>query len=594
MRTPVVCVVGHVDAGKTSILDHLRHSKIQEEEAGGITQQIGATHFSANLLQKLAGKKLLKIPGLLFIDTPGHDCFTNLRSIGVNICDMAIVVVDVQKGLEVQTLEAIKLLQEAKKPFIILANKLDMIEGWTPRKGVTRFDKLLKKQSKETVAALKKFTDRIVVQVAEQGLNARPYYDLNLKKEGREYHPIIPVSAHSGEGFPDFFTVLSFLADRFMMKRLAYNEDDVRGYVMEVRKDTHGHHVTMVLTNGLLKVGDPFIVNSFKGPMKSTVTKILIPRDNREIKGVSGLASVTEVQAAQGIIITCEGMPKIIPGSRMMVCRTPEVEKVAIKKVRSDFKKMVERLSNFKLSNPGIHIHAASVGAVEAVRSLFARDDVPISGTSIGPISKRVVTKIGTIVTSRSKAPDREAVVFNRRFSVLVVYGMEVPAEIRRLAEESQVTIIDDMIIYRLLETYQELVEGSTDELEQMHPNVYPLCMAEILEEHVYRTTSPFVIGVRIDEGTLFKGMILNAHHLGASIRLGRVVSIQKDHHEMGEVGAGDEVCLKIEKLDEDPTRTYGRHFDSNYSLETFYTDADVRMLRRFPTVFPLGYRPDE
>ncbi|MFH1448608.1 MAG: GTP-binding protein, partial [Candidatus Micrarchaeota archaeon] len=141
IRQPIVSVLGHVDHGKTSILDSIRNSRVQKKESGGITQHIGASEVSADIIKERCGPLLkslnidVKIPGLLFIDTPGHEAFTNLRKRGGSIADIAVLVVDITQGFQPQTIEAFEILREYKTPFVIAANKLDLIEGWRQGNG---------------------------------------------------------------------------------------------------------------------------------------------------------------------------------------------------------------------------------------------------------------------------------------------------------------------------------------------------------------------------------------------------------------------------------------------------------------------------
>ena len=133
-------VLGHVDSGKTSILDKIRGTGVQGREAGGITQAIGASIIPIETIKKICGKLLdslnikLTLPGLLFIDTPGHAAFVNLRKRGGNLADIAILVININEGLMPQTIESINILKQYKTPFIIAVNKIDLVNGWRSQK----------------------------------------------------------------------------------------------------------------------------------------------------------------------------------------------------------------------------------------------------------------------------------------------------------------------------------------------------------------------------------------------------------------------------------------------------------------------------
>lgn len=591
MRTPIACVVGHVDSGKTTFLDFLRHSSVQGHEAGGITQQIGSTYFTKEALMKMMGGVGgdIGIPGLMTLDTPGHDCFTNLRMVGIECCDIAIVVVNIIKGLEFQTLEALKLLRDAGKPMIVVANKLDTLAEWTKVEGETNFKKVMRSQDKKVNELVSGYMDHIVVQMAEQELNARPYYN---NPDISEFVSIVPISSTTGIGIPNFLKMLSTLLEKCMVKKLKFREDLTRGYVMEVKKSSrHGDTATVILANGVLRRGDRCWVNSAKGPLETTVNDIFLPEDMKEIKDGGRIVSVAEVRASHGVLVRTAEIESVIPGSQLLVFHDDAEKEKMFRRIQADYDKMTERLAAFEYAEGGIEIHATSVGAIESVRSLFNRNDVPISKPNIGKLKKKEVMRVGTILASKSHTYDQESFLYNRRFAVLVVYGMEVPEKIQAEADKARVTIIADNIIYRLIERYQAFVKELDTELYTLHPGITELARVSILKEFIFHKTPPYVFGVRVTEGELRKGATFEITDGVTTHILGRIDSIQKDHSEVEVAKEGDEVCLKL-VANGAPKLLYGRQFDHTWEMSTHYEPTQVEMLARFPAVFPQKPEP--
>ncbi|KAF9348156.1 hypothetical protein BGX34_002638 [Mortierella sp. NVP85] len=172
LRLPICCILGHVDTGKTKLLDKIRQTNVQEGEAGCITQQIGATYFPLETIkQKTAilnkdGSKEYRLPGLLIIDTPGHESFTNLRSLGSSLRNVAILVAD--------TLESLKLLRDRKAPFSVALNKVDCPFGWKAIPD-NLFVGSLSKQSVAIQRSFYTLKDLVIASFQENGLNAVLY-----------------------------------------------------------------------------------------------------------------------------------------------------------------------------------------------------------------------------------------------------------------------------------------------------------------------------------------------------------------------------------------------------------------------------------
>ena len=205
IRQPIITVMGHVDHGKTTLLDKIRSSAIASREAGKITQHIGASEVPSNVINEICkdipnfSSSSMKIPGLLFIDTPGHEAFTNLRKRGGSIADMAILVVDITQGFQPQTIEAINILKEYKTPFIVAANKIDLIQGWNVNK-TKSFKVSFDKQNESVKNLIDNKVYELVGRLGEFGFNSELYSRVtNFQNE----LSIIPISAKTGEGLAE-------------------------------------------------------------------------------------------------------------------------------------------------------------------------------------------------------------------------------------------------------------------------------------------------------------------------------------------------------------------------------------------------------
>jgi len=179
LRTPIVAVLGHVDHGKTSLLDTIRGSAVSEGEAGAITQHIGATDIPLDTISEMAGELIdptdFDLPGLLFIDTPGHHSFSTLRAGGGALADIAVLVVDVNDGFQPQTEEAIDILRRTGTPFVVAANKVDTTPGWNPQDGQP-IQRSLEAQSERAESMLNENLYEIIGQLSDAGFSADLYW----------------------------------------------------------------------------------------------------------------------------------------------------------------------------------------------------------------------------------------------------------------------------------------------------------------------------------------------------------------------------------------------------------------------------------
>ncbi|KAL2324624.1 hypothetical protein Fmac_023682 [Flemingia macrophylla] len=307
LRSPICCIMGHVDTGKTKLLDCIRGTNVQEGEAGGITQQIGATYFPAENIRErtkeLKADAKLKVPGLLVIDTPGHESFTNLRSRGSGLCDIAILVVDIMHGLEQQTIESLNLLKMRNTEFIVALNKVDRLYGWKTCRNAP-IVKAMKQQTKDVQNEFNMRLTQIITQFKEQGLNTELYYK---NKEMGETFSIVPTSAISGEGIPDLLLLLVQWTQKTMVEKLTYSEE-VQCTVLEVKVvEGHGTTIDVVLVNG--------------GPIVTTIRALLTPHPMKELRVKGTYLHHKEIKAAMGIKITAQGLEHAIAGTGLYVVK---------------------------------------------------------------------------------------------------------------------------------------------------------------------------------------------------------------------------------------------------------------------------------
>ena len=235
LRSPVVCVLGHVDTGKTKILDKLRRTSVQDGEAGGITQQIGATNVPIAVIKEQCKmvhgflENPLRLPGLLIIDTPGHESFSNLRDRGSSLCDIAILVIDIMHSLEPQTIESLNLLKKKKTPFVVALNKIDRLYEWKPNRHKD-VREVLEMQGTNTKLEFQKKKDEVLLGLAEQGLNAALFWE---NPDPEEYISLVPTSAHSGDGMGNLMGQLVEISQTRLEERLSFSEE-LQATVLEV------------------------------------------------------------------------------------------------------------------------------------------------------------------------------------------------------------------------------------------------------------------------------------------------------------------------------------------------------------------------
>lgn len=573
LRSPICCILGHVDTGKTKLLDKIRQTNVQEGEAGGITQQIGATYFPAEAIkQKTAvvnkdGAFELKVPGLLIIDTPGHESFSNLRSRGSSLCNIAILVVDIMHGLEAQTLESMKLLRDRKTPFIVALNKIDRLYGWK-KVDNNGFQESLSLQSRGVQNEFKNRLQETKLAFAEQGFNAELYYE---NKSMAKNVSLIPTSAHTGEGVPDLLKLIVELTQERMVGSLMYLSE-VQATVLEVKAiEGFGMTIDVILTNGILREGDRIIICGVEGVIKTNIRALLTPAPMRELRLKSAYIHNKEVKAAMGIKISASGLEGAIAGSRLLVVGPDDDESDLEDEVESDLALLFSRVEK---NGKGVSVQASTLGSLEALLDFLKSCKIPVANVGIGPVYKRDVMQCGIML---ERAPD---------YAVMLCFDVKVDKEAQAYAEDNGIKIFTADIIYHLFDAFtkhmDELLEKKKEESKLLA--VFPCVLNPVA---IFNKTTPIVVGVDVVEGQLRLNTPIAVVKTNPTtntkeiIQIGRVTSIERDHKQIPVCKKGQpSVAVKIEMGGHQPS--YGRQLEEKDTLYSAISRASINCLKDF------------
>ena len=552
IRQPIVSVLGHVDHGKTSLLDAIRGTTVAAREAGGITQHIGATEVPMEAIRRVCGDlvagRTFKVPGLLFIDTPGHHAFTTMRARGGALADLAVLVVDVNEGFRPQTIESVKILKQHRTPFVVAANKIDLTPGWRKHPG-SPFVASAKDQPDGVVVALDERIYEVAAKLYEQGFSADRYdrvsdFTANLA--------IVPTSAKHGEGLPDLLLVLIGLAQRFLEEELRTEEGPGEGTVLEVKEEKgHGATIDAIVYKGTLKRGDTVVVGSTGAPIVTKVRALLKPKPLDEIRDPQDrFESAKSVSAASGVKIAAPGVEGALPGGPIRVVAGDTAKVVA--EVAAETTVQVET------SEIGLVVKADAIGSLEALAFECRTLKISIRSARVGPVTRRDVVDAATI-------PDplhRSVLAFN--------VAILEDAEEERL-KHPDVKVLWNDVIYRLLEEYGAWVEERTRELEaeKRQQIVYPGKIL-LMADHVFRVSKPAVVGVRVLAGRIRPGQALMRDD---GREVGRIKSIQTEGKTVEEARTGQEVAVAIDGP------TVGRQIDPGDVLFNVMPEGDARTL---------------
>jgi translation initiation factor 5B len=489
LRSPICCILGHVDTGKTKLLDKIRQTNVQEGEAGGITQQIGATYFPVEALEKKVAvvnqdkSFVFNVPGLLVIDTPGHESFTNLRSRGSSLCNIAILVIDIMHGLEPQTIESMKLLRDRRTPFIVALNKIDRLFGWRKIDN-NGFEDSYMLQKPAVQAEFEERWKFVHTQLQEQGFNSELHY---RNKSMSKFVSVCPTSAHTGEGIPDMIKLIVKLTQERLTNNLMYLSQ-VECTVLEVKViEGLGTTIDVILSNGVLREGDRIVICGNPEPIVTNVRALLTPAEMKELRVKSQYVHNKEVKAAMGIKIAADGLDSAIAGSRLLVVGPDDDEEDLMDEVMGDLEHLLSKVSK---TGRGVSVQASTLGSLEALLEFLRVSKIPVSTISIGPVFKKDVLRAGVML---EKA---------KEYAVMLCFDVKVDKDAKAYADEIGVKIFEADIIYHLFDKFtahmKQLEEQRKEESKMLA--VFPCVLRPVA---VFNKKDPIVIGVDVVEGNL-------------------------------------------------------------------------------------------
>ena len=558
LRTPIVAVLGHVDHGKTSLLDEIRGSAVSEGEAGAITQHIGATDIPLSTISSMAGELVdpddFDLPGLLFIDTPGHHSFSTLRARGGALADIAVLVIDVNDGFQPQTEEAIDILRRTGTPFVVAANKVDTTPGWNPQAGEP-IQRSLEAQSERAESMLNENLYEIIGQLSDAGFSADLYWRV---QDFQKNIGVVPVSALTAEGIPDLLAVLMGLSQRFMKEEMAIDvHGPGEGTVLEV-KDERGFGATIdtVIYDGVLRNGDEVVVGGQDEPIVTEVRALLQPRPLAEIRTEKEFEKVAEVGAAAGVKIAAPDLDDAMAGAPVRVVRDRPADEV-IGEVKAELAEI-----EVDTAEDGVVVKADTLGSLEAMANALREAEVPILRAEVGDVAPRDIAIAETANQDEHKA--------------ILGFNVDVLANAEGELESADVKLFTDDVIYQLVEDYETFVEErQRAQQETVLDKVVRPSRFRLLPDHTFRQNDPAVVGVEVIAGTLQNNRSVGFFEGNEFERVGSLSGIQKQGDDVDEARAGERVSIAIDGP------TVGRDIEEGDTLWTAVPEKHAKVLEQ-------------
>jgi len=586
IRQPIVCVLGHIDTGKTLLLDKIRKSSVQAREAGGITQHIGASFFPIETLKKLCGpilKKLrsrVRIPGLLVIDTPGHEAFANLRKRGGAVADIAILVIDVLRGFEEQTYESINILEAKKTPFLIAANKIDRVPGWISKPDES-FLESYQSQDSYVRQDLDERLYTIMGTLSKLGFQADRFDKISVFTRTTA---IVPVSAKTGEGIPELLAVLVGLTQQYLRARLKVTKGPAKGTVLEVKEEPGlGTTINAIIYDGTLQKGDILVVGGKEKPIVTKVRAVLLPKPLDEIRDPRDkFSSVDMVSAAAGIKIAAPNLEDVLAGAPLYVAPSETRLEEYVKLVSEELEKL-----RIAIDVDGVVLKTDTLGSLEAIAESLKQNHVPIRLADVGDVSKRDVI---------------EAVVVKEHeplYGAILAFNVKTLPDAENEAIDRSILIFKNDIIYHLIDDYLKWMKSTQEErIQKELDRLVRPGKIKILPGYVFRRAKPAIVGIEVLTGQIKPKYELvgeDGRHIGeikqiqdrgqaiAGAETGMQVAVSLDKPVVGRhINEGDVLCVKVPEAHAKALLTKFQDYLSPDELETLNELINI-MRRRSP-----------
>ncbi len=562
IRQPIICVLGHVDTGKTLLLDKIRKSSVQEREVGGITQHIGASFFPLDTLIEICGPLLgrlkgkIQIPGLLVIDTPGHEAFANLRSRGGGAADIAILVIDVLKGFEAQTHESLDILKARKTPFLVAVNKIDRVPGWISQPD----DLFLKSYQSQDPYVREDLDNRIYTIMGTFSTLGFRSERFDQVKDFRRTIALVPVSAKTGEGVPELLSVLVGLTQQYLKGKLQVTKGPGKATVLEVKEEPGlGMTANAIVYDGILRKGDTIVVGGKEKPILTRVRAVLLPKPLDEIRDPRDkFSSVDLVSAASGIKIAAPELDNALAGAPLYVVPSEGSNEYYVKLVSEEVEKV-----KISTDMEGVILKTDALGSLEAIAESLKRENIPVRLADVGDVSKRDVME-STVVKEHKPL-----------YGVILAFNVKVLPDAEEEARNRDIKIFQSDVIYHLIEDVVEYIrtEQDTLALKEFDYLVKP-AKIRILPGFIFRKAKPAIVGVEILAGRIRPKVNLVKED-GENV--GEIKQIQDKGEAVSEAAADMQVAVSLDKP------IVGRHI---YEKDTLYVRVPENHAKALLTKF--------